>query len=75
MTIVAVSMVTESGDHYLSLFTGILCVEDFVERVEDNMGDELGFACTINVCSDGATRLFLDALLERRDQLLEERYD
>jgi hypothetical protein len=69
MTIVAVSMRTESGDDYLSLFTDIKDTQDFVNHVEDNMGEELAYVYSHSVCSDGDSQIFKQALQQRIEEL------
>lgn len=69
MSIVAVSIRSESGDDYLSLFTDIKSPEDFVDRVAMNMGGELVYVCFHKVCSDDDSRVYSRALQERIEQL------
>lgn len=61
--IVAVALRTGSGDSYLSLFTDIESPADFVERVEENMGAELGFVYDIAVCTDCCAHDVLESAL------------
>lgn len=71
--IVAVCLRTESGDSYLSLFTDIQSPQDFVERVEENMGDELEYVYDISICTDCcADDVLTTALQERIEEMREE---
>jgi hypothetical protein len=76
MTIIAVAMRTESGDDYLSMFTGVVSPQDFVARVENEMGEELAYVYHTKIVADGeATNIYKHALQERIEQLMEEHYD
>lgn len=74
MTIIAaVAMKTESGDDYLSLFTDISSPEDFVERVEEEMSEELAYVWDVSVVTDCMAHSQLEqALYERIKQMQEE---
>lgn len=70
MTTIAVSMRTESGDDYLSMFTGVLSVQDFVNRVESEMQEELAYVCFSQIVTDdGEVNVYKHALQERIEQL------
>lgn len=70
MTTIAIAMKTESGDDYLSMFTGIMGVQDFVDRVEFEMQEELAYVWSIDIVSDeGETNVYKHALQERIEQL------
>lgn len=43
MTIVAISFISESCDHYLSLFTDIQNSEDLVSRLKEEYNEEFGY--------------------------------
>lgn len=70
MTTIAVSMRTESGDDYLSMFTGVLSPKNFADRVEAEMGEELAYVYTSSIVTDdGETNVYKHALQERIEQL------
>lgn len=70
MTTVAVAMRTESGDDYLSMFTGVQSPTDFADRVEAEMGEELAYVYYTAVVTDNSeTNVFKHALQERIEQL------
>jgi len=70
MTTIAVAMKTESGDDYLSMFTGVLSPTDFADRVEAEMGEELAYVWSTSIVSDeGEVNVFKHALQERIEQL------
>jgi len=70
MTTIAVAVRTESGDDYLSMFTGVLSPRDFADRVEAEMGEELAYVYHSQiVTSDGETNVYKHALQERIEQL------
>lgn len=70
MTTIAVAMKTESGDDYLSMFTGILSVQDFVIRVESEMQEELAYVWSISIVTDdGESNVYKHALQERIEQM------
>uniref|UniRef100_A0AAU6VZT2 Uncharacterized protein n=2 Tax=unclassified bacterial viruses TaxID=12333 RepID=A0AAU6VZT2_9VIRU len=70
MTTIAVAMKTESGDDYLSMFTGVVSPTDFADRVEAEMGEELAYVWSIDIVTDdGEVNVFKHALQERIEQL------
>jgi len=72
MTTVAVALRSESGDDYLSLFTGVLSPQDFVTRVEAEYGEELPYMYHTQIVVDSlelTSNLFKHALQERIEQL------
>lgn len=77
MTTIAIAMRTESGDDYLSMFTGVLSPTDFADRVEATMGEELAYVYYSQIVTDnGETNIFKHALQERIEQLQgEDFYD
>lgn len=72
MSVVAISMRTESGDDYLSLFTGVISPEDFVGRVEENMGNELAYVYYKAICTDNGSEAELGRALQVRIEELQE---
>ncbi|UAV89638.1 hypothetical protein [Pseudomonas phage COT4] len=55
MSIVAISMRSESGDDYLSLFTDIQSPADLAQRLQEEFGDEFAFLYVECVCTDDET--------------------
>lgn len=49
VTIVSVSLTTESGDDYLFTYDGVIDPEEFVELVEKDLGEELAYVCSTKV--------------------------
>lgn len=49
VTIVAVYLKTESGDGYLYTFDRVESVEEFVELVEKELGDELAYVYSVDI--------------------------
>jgi hypothetical protein len=73
MTTIAIAMRTESGDDYLSMFTGVLNPIDFVARVEGEMGEELAYVYYTQIVSDdGEMNIYKHTLQERIEQLQED---
>ncbi|WYN05103.1 hypothetical protein ISREJYDI_CDS0142 [Pseudomonas phage UNO-G1W1] len=73
--IVAVAMRTESGDDYLFLYDDIFGIADFVERVEDDMGEELAYVYHIDVKTDCCVdEGYERALRDRIEELQEDDY-
>jgi hypothetical protein len=69
MTTIAVAMRTESGDDYLSMFTGVTGPKDFVARVADEMGEELAYVYYSQIVTDdGETNVYKHALQERIEE-------
>jgi hypothetical protein len=69
MTTIAVAMRTESGDDYLSMFTGVVSPSDFAERVAAEMGEELAYVYYSQIVTDnGETNVYKYALQERIEQ-------
>jgi hypothetical protein len=76
MTTIAVAMRTESGDDYLSMFTGVLSPQDFVSRVEAEMGEELAWVYYSQIVTDcGEVNVYKHALQERISHLLDDEYE
>jgi hypothetical protein len=76
MTTIAVAMRTESGDDYLSMFTGVLSPQDFVARVEAEMGEELAWVYYSQIVTDcGEVNVYKHALQERISHLLDAEYE
>lgn len=68
ITIVSVSMKTESGDDYLFTYDHVIDPEEFVQLVEKDLGDELAYVYSfdLNVLySNFETREYEYALQER----------
>lgn len=68
VTIVSVSMKTESGDDYLFTYDQVIDPEEFVQLVEKDLGDELAYVYSFDInvlygCT--SERKFEDALQER----------
>lgn len=72
MTIVATNLKTESGDSYLYLFKDVSSPEDFVSKVEAELGEELAYVYSVEVTSDGDNDEFASALNEYIDNLEQE---
>ncbi|QXV71695.1 hypothetical protein psageK4_041c [Pseudomonas phage psageK4] len=75
MSVVAVAMTTESGDHYLDLYEGVESPSGFVYQVETDMNEELAYVYRVEVRStsgDFSSGDFKNALLLRILQLQEE---
>lgn len=49
VTIVAVYLKTESGDGYLFLYDDVVDPEEFVQLVEDDLGEELAYVTDYEV--------------------------
>ena len=49
ITIVSVSMKTESGDDYLFTYDHVDGPEEFVELVEQDLGGELAYVCNFDI--------------------------
>lgn len=75
MTIAAVSFTSESGDHYLSLFTDITGPVDFTDRLEEEFGDEFAYLYIKGVCTDDATEAALKSELAERIEQAQEGND
>lgn len=77
--VVAVHLRTESGDDYLFLYTDIFSIDDFVERVVDDMGEEFGNVYYIETktdcCADSAYKRALRVKVEEIQQLEDGFYD
>lgn len=69
MTIVAANLKTESGDSYLYLFKSVSSPEDFVSKVEAELGEELAYVYDFDIESDGDTEKFVDVLTDYIDKL------
>ncbi|UOL48460.1 hypothetical protein QGX12_gp037 [Pseudomonas phage Kremar] len=68
VTIVSVYLKTESGDGYLFTYDRVESVEEFVELVEKDLGDELAYVYSVDInvmYSRTETREYEDALQER----------
>lgn len=76
MTTVAIAMRTESGDDYLSIFTGVMSLQDFVNRVEAEMGEELAYVYYTAIVLDNgeSSNIYKHALQERIEQLQGENF-
>lgn len=70
--IAAVHMRTESGDDYLMLFDDIFGTADFVEKVEDAMGDELAYVYHVDVRTDCCADSEYQRALHARIQELQD---
>ena len=66
VSIVAISMKTESGDDYLSLYTDIKDSEHFVSRVKEEMGDEFAYVYDFSICTDDSTEEALEEALYKK---------
>lgn len=72
MATVAVSLRTESGDDYLSMYTGVTSPQDFASRVAQEMGEELAYVYTQSVvCDDGRESDYNRALHAAREEAQE----
>lgn len=72
MTIAAVSFRSESGDHYLSLFTDIDGPIEFADRLQEEFGDEFSYLYVNGICTDDGTESALKReLLDRIEQAQE----
>lgn len=69
MTVVAVNLKTESGDSYLYLFKDVSSPEDFVSKVEAELGDELAYVYDFDIESDGNTQSLNVTLAQYIDNL------
>lgn len=68
VTIVSVYLKTESGDGYLFTYDRVESVEEFVELVEKDLGDELAYVYSVDInvmYSRTETREYENALQER----------
>jgi len=79
MTIVAVSMRSESGDDYLSLFTDADGPVEFADRMEEQYSEELSYLYIQCICTnDGTERSFhneLQSRIESAAQMRDSVYD
>lgn len=72
-TVVACYLKTESGDGYLFVYDDLFGIDDFVQRVDYDMGEEFPYVCDIHVETtttqkDGYVKALIDRLVEVRNQ-------
>lgn len=75
VTIVSVYLKTESGDGYLFTYDRVESVEEFVELVEKDLGDELAYVYSVDInvmYSRTETREYEDALQERIAEMADD---
>lgn len=73
ITIVAANLKTESGDDYLFLFDQVGSPDEFVELVENSMGEELAYVWTFDVeVLYGSQESYYEALQNRINELGDE---
>lgn len=69
-TVVACYLKTESGDGYLFLYDDLFGIDDFVQRVDYDMGEEFAYICDVEIETTTAQKDgYLSALMARIEEV------